>query len=46
MYENFLSDFEHRINALSLGEMVLIIVKQISGMSGQELGVYEHTMPS
>lgn len=30
MYENFLSDFEHRINPLSLAEMVLVIVRQIS----------------
>ncbi|XP_033629621.1 26S proteasome non-ATPase regulatory subunit 13-like isoform X2 [Asterias rubens] len=29
LYENFLSDFEHRINPLSLTEMAIIIVKQI-----------------
>ncbi|XP_072017784.1 26S proteasome non-ATPase regulatory subunit 13-like [Amphiura filiformis] len=30
LYENFLSDFEHRINPLSLAEMALIIVRQIT----------------
>ncbi|XP_002734515.1 26S proteasome non-ATPase regulatory subunit 13-like [Saccoglossus kowalevskii] len=29
LYEHFLSDFEHRINALSLTELVVIIIKQI-----------------
>ncbi|XP_071943070.1 26S proteasome non-ATPase regulatory subunit 13-like [Antedon mediterranea] len=28
MYENFIADFEHRINLLSLTEIVLIIIKQ------------------
>ncbi|CAG5126461.1 unnamed protein product [Candidula unifasciata] len=30
LYENFLSDFEHRINPLSLAELCVIIVRQIS----------------
>ncbi|XP_019634907.1 PREDICTED: 26S proteasome non-ATPase regulatory subunit 13-like [Branchiostoma belcheri] len=29
LYENFLVDFEHRINPLSLVEIILIIIKQI-----------------
>ena len=31
LYENFLSDFEHRINPLSLAELVLIVVRQVKG---------------
>lgn len=30
MYENFISDFEHRINHLSLVEIILFVVKQIA----------------
>jgi len=29
MYENFLSDFEHRINPLSLAELCVLVVQQI-----------------
>jgi len=29
LYENFLSDFEHRINPLSLAELCVLVVKQI-----------------
>ncbi|XP_015762011.1 PREDICTED: 26S proteasome non-ATPase regulatory subunit 13-like [Acropora digitifera] len=31
MYENFLADFEHRINMLSLMEIVLYVVKEMKG---------------
>ncbi|XP_063044262.1 26S proteasome non-ATPase regulatory subunit 13-like [Engraulis encrasicolus] len=30
LYENFLSDFEHRINPLSLVEIILYVIRQIS----------------
>ncbi|XP_014787453.1 26S proteasome non-ATPase regulatory subunit 13 [Octopus bimaculoides] len=30
LYENFISDFEHRINSLALVELVIQVVKQIS----------------
>jgi len=30
LYENFISDFEHRINHLSLAEIVVFIIKQIA----------------
>lgn len=30
MYENFISDFEHRINPLALAEIVVFVVKQIT----------------
>lgn len=30
MYENFIADFEHRINPLALAEIVVFIVKQIT----------------
>lgn len=30
MYENFISDFEHRINHLSLAEIIIFVVKQIA----------------
>nr|XP_006628578.2 PREDICTED: 26S proteasome non-ATPase regulatory subunit 13-like isoform X2 [Lepisosteus oculatus] len=30
LYENFVSDFEHRINPLSLVEIILLVVRQIS----------------
>ncbi|MGH0190319.1 UNVERIFIED_CONTAM: hypothetical protein FKN15_044198 [Acipenser sinensis] len=31
LYENFISDFEHRINPLSLVEIILLAVRQYSG---------------
>uniref|UniRef100_A0A672FYI3 26S proteasome non-ATPase regulatory subunit 13 n=1 Tax=Salarias fasciatus TaxID=181472 RepID=A0A672FYI3_SALFA len=31
LYENFLSDFEHRINPLSLVEIILYVARQMSG---------------
>lgn len=30
LYENFISDFEHRINSLALVEIVILVVKQIT----------------
>eukprot|EP00794_Sanderia_malayensis_P012947 gene12947-14279_t len=41
IYEHFLSDFEHRINPLSLTEMILIIGKEIKG--SEKLAFYEKT---
>ena len=32
LYENFIADFEHRINPLALAELTVFIVKQIPGM--------------
>ena len=37
LYENFLSDFEHRINPLALTEICVLVAKQISGTA---LGFY------
>nr|KAG5706884.1 hypothetical protein BaRGS_021390 [Batillaria attramentaria] len=31
LYENFITDFEHRINPLALTEICVLVVKQISG---------------
>ncbi|XP_066559455.1 26S proteasome non-ATPase regulatory subunit 13 isoform X2 [Amia ocellicauda] len=42
LYENFISDFEHRINPLSLVEMILLVVRQI-GDPERSLSLLEKT---
>lgn len=43
LYENFLADFEHRINQLSLTELILVIGAEIKD-SNEAIKLYEKTM--
>ncbi|KAF6733525.1 26S proteasome non-ATPase regulatory subunit 13 [Oryzias melastigma] len=43
LYENFICDFEHRINPLSLVEIILYVARQ---MPGEDMGPLSQTPPS